>query len=393
MHRADSPPARANAARAVANRESQGNRATRRRAAKATSATGPRRFVPLPAELRIRIYQLVFSPTITIVFRRKLPEPIQRYNSAKHWRCAAEPQSGPTSQVRYCDELPISKHIRATRRASQGHPVSLSGILFANQQIHTEAIAVLYEECNFFFERFRTARTFLRTMNKLNLESIRTLTFQLMTQVQGRAAKAKEAKEKADLGFANMCQQFVAALPKLKTLRLAVQLMEQPNHIVPDLADQGRSTFSVQQYEARFWLQAIKVFGEMEELSDVRIQFKTMSDSDLQAWFVFSSYISEVLPSTMGDAQYERVVVLFLRWHKSLHKSMGEVVRCLILGRPKEEAGKDHLVKLEQYRAYCYDPLGRVAETLESREYKELVLKYDKKTEGKKGDADMVEER
>ena len=100
-----------------------------------TPPPGPSCFLKLRPELRIKIYKLVFSPILTVVFRKKLHEQNQRWHLEKHWRYSTEPQeTADRLQVRYCDEeLPISERTLAHRQLQEGHPSSLSGILFANK--------------------------------------------------------------------------------------------------------------------------------------------------------------------------------------------------------------------------------------------------------------------
>ncbi|KAK4898808.1 hypothetical protein LTR27_003539 [Elasticomyces elasticus] len=358
---------------------------------KYTPPPGPSRFLALPAELRIRIYELVLSPSVTVVFRRKLNHGphINRYNGRRrpiHWRCVTEPRNTPTRQVRFCDELPLSQATRdmsAKRNPARRHPFSLTSILFTNKQIHREATAVLYENCTFFFEPFRLARTFLRNAGQANLENIRNVTLEHIAQMVGRGPNAQGIKRKAEQGFVNMCRHIVDVLPNLKKLDVRIELHERWDNIVPEFSEQASVTYSKQDYEARFWMRAISMFAELNNLVDVSIHFQLMSDDDMECWFIGSPYIMEILPWSLGDPEHDRIQERWMTWHKTLYRSMGEVMGRIILREPEEEVWNDHLAKISQYRAFCYSPLRREVETTEEEAYKAYVAEWDKKVEDK----------
>ncbi|KAK6423400.1 hypothetical protein LTR81_004053 [Elasticomyces elasticus] len=359
--------------------------ATRKKSSKPLVPAGPNRFITLPAELRIKIYELILFPSaLTVVFRRKLNDKNGRKGNSSQWRFASEPQPSAVSRVRYCEDLPMSRYTREGRALPKGHPFTLSAMLFVNKQIYKEATAVLYEQCNFFFDRFEVARSFLRIVSKPNLDTIRSLTIQHVTQNSGRSAKAIEGKNGADLGFLRMCRQFVADLPSVRKLRVAVEVMEHPSHIVPDFSDQGSSTFTVEQYKDRKWLQTLEVFKGMKDLIDVNIEFKMMPDEDMECWFMCDRDVQDILGYAPGGPERDRIMALWLGWFKSLHRSMGEVVRRIVLRQSETDAWKDHVVNLEEYRAFCMDPLEPVAQTLASDEYQKYKLLWDTENAKKK---------
>ncbi|KAK5707181.1 hypothetical protein LTR17_020923 [Elasticomyces elasticus] len=378
------PPPRGHVSRATrCQPHPEGSRATRRAAAKSAS-NQPSRFLALPAELRVKIYSLLFF-NLTTILRRKLPIQNQRRNGGIHWRYANEPQ-GPSKQVRYCNALPMSGYTQETRKLPRGHKFSLTGILFVNKQIHIEAAAVLYEESTFFFERFEIARSFLRTVGKINLEAIRSLTFQHETQfastatdlIDKRDADSLDKKARADKSFSNMCRQFVAALPNLRSLRLTVELVTLPDEIVPEFRDRGSETFSIERYEGRSWFQAIRHFSELKELQNVIIKFKIPNDKEMR------ENLADEINGDHGDPHFQRLFTVWLRYQKSLHHSLGLVVGRLIMGQVKDEAWKSHLQKLAEYRAFCFNPLEPVAKTMEGREYKAFLAECDSKAKREK---------
>ncbi|KAK5689909.1 hypothetical protein LTR97_012669 [Elasticomyces elasticus] len=349
-------------------------------AVKFTPPPGQSRFLALPAELRIRIYELVLSPSVTVVFRRKLNRGphINRYNGSRrpiHWRCATEPRDTPTRQVRFCHPgHECETQFRQT-------PPVLAHILFTNKQIHREATAVLYENCTFFFEPFRLARTFLRNAGQANLENIRNVTLKHIAQMLGRGPNAQVIKKKAEQGLVNMCRHVVDALPNLKKLIVRIELHERWDNIVPEFSEQASVTYSKQDYEARFWMRAISMFAELKSLVDVSIHFQLMSDDDMECWFIGSPYIMEILPWSLGDPEHDRIQGRWMTWHRRLYHSMGEVMARIILGRPEDEIWNDHLAMISQYRAFCYSPLSREVETLEQEGYKAFVVNEDKRAE------------
>ncbi|KAK4898874.1 hypothetical protein LTR27_003605 [Elasticomyces elasticus] len=364
----------------------EGSRATRRAAARAAS-NEPSRFLALPAELRVKIYSLLFSD-LTTIFRRKLPVQNQRRNGEIHWRYATEPQ-GRSTEVRYCNDLPISNHTREIRKLLRDHKFSLTGILFVNKQIHREATAVLYEKSTFFFERFELARSFLRTVGSINLEAIRSITFQHETHfastatdlIDKRDADSLDKKARADKSFANMCRQFVTALPNLRTLRLTVELVTLPDEIVPEFRDRGSETFSVKQYEGRNWFQAIQQFAELKELQKVIVKFKLPNDKEMR------ENLADEINRDHGDPHLQRLFTVWLRYQKSLHFSLGLVVGRLVMGQVKDEAWTSHLQKLAEYSAFCFNPSESVAKTMEDREYKAFLVVCDSKAEKEKQEA------
>ncbi|KAK3646692.1 hypothetical protein LTR56_008456 [Elasticomyces elasticus] len=352
---------------------------------KYTPPPGPSRLLALPAELRIKIYELILSPSVTVVLRSKLNSRhrIKRHDGSSrpgHWRYATEPHTTKSTQVRFCDELPLSQASRdmsAKRNPAGRHPFSLTSILFTNKQIHGEAAAVLYKTSIFFFEPFRLARTFLRNAGQTNLESIRNVTLEHIAQMLGRGPNAQEIKRKAEQGFVNMCRHVVDALPNLKKLIVRIELHERRDTIVPDFSDQGCTTFGKQEYEARFWMRAISMFAELKQLSGVSVRFELGCDEDLELFFMSNPDIMEILPWFAGDPEHDRIQERWLRWHKKLYRSMGEVMEGIILRKPEEELWKDHLAKLN-----CYTTPE--AETVEGAAYKAFVVKRDKEAEDKR---------
>ncbi|KAK5721461.1 hypothetical protein LTR17_014581 [Elasticomyces elasticus] len=362
---------------------------------KFTPPPGPSRFLLLPAELRIRIYELVLSPSVTVVFRSKLNRRhrTKRHDGSSrpgHWRYATEPHNTKSTQVRFCNELPLSQASRdmsAKRNRHRSHPFSLIGILLTNKQIHGETAAVLYETSTFFFEPFRLARTFLRNAGQANLENIRNVTLEHIAQALGDRpfeARAQVLKRKAEQGFANMCRHVTDALPNLRKLEIRIKLQEMRDHIVPDFSDQAHTTFGKQDYEARFWFQAIKSFAELKQLTDVSVRFELDCDEDLELYFMGNPYIMEILPWFAGHPEHDRIQERWLRWHKKLYRSMGEVMERIILRKPEEEVWKDHLAKLNWYGAFCYSYTTPEAETVEGAAYRAFVVKRDKGAEEKR---------
>ncbi|KAK5719996.1 hypothetical protein LTR15_007269 [Elasticomyces elasticus] len=362
----------------------EGGRAARRAAARSAS-NGPSRFLALPAELRVKIYELIFSPALTVVFRRKLPVPNQRKKGGIHWRYATEPHRGPTSQVRYCNELPMSDRTREKRKLPQGHALTLVGILFVNKQIYEEATAVLYGETTFLFERFEIARTFLRTAGSMNLEAIQSLVLEHVTQTSNHTDKAAEKQLKAEKSFANMCRQFNENLPKLKNLRVAIELSG-PDQIVPRYANRGSKTFNITQYGERWWMQAIQSFSGSKQLQQVIVKFKMPSDFELRTTFIEQSEVWH------GDPAFPRMFSLWLRYQKSLHHSMGLVVEKLIMGQKDEEVWRTHMQRLGHYRAFCFNPAEGVAKTIEDKAYKAFVADWDARAEEDTEGADVQPE-
>ncbi|KAK3626223.1 hypothetical protein LTR22_023245 [Elasticomyces elasticus] len=279
----------------------------------------------------------------------------------------------------------MSDYTQETRKPPRRHRFSLSSILFVNKQIHREATAVLYEESTFFFERFEIARSFLRTVGSVNLEAIRSLTFQHETQfastatdlIDKRDADSLDKKARADKSFVNMCRQFITALPNLRTLRLAVELVTLPDEIVPEFRDRGSETFSIEQYKGR----TIQQFAESKELREVIVEFKLPNDKEMRENF------ADEINRDHGDPHFQRLFMVWLRYQKSLHFSLGLVVGRLIMGQVKDEAWQSHLQKLAEYRAFCFNPLEPVAKTMEGREYKTFLAECDSKAGKEKQEA------
>jgi hypothetical protein len=133
----------------------------------AVQTEAPKTFSDLPLELRDKIYELCFvldGKTSLVVFARPGSRPSDHGGPSN-------PEM--TTQV-------ASKHLLLypTMQESTTSPnwkKSLTGILYANRQISSEAMPHLYQSCFFFFEDLALSKKFLDVAEPKNLEKVQEL--------------------------------------------------------------------------------------------------------------------------------------------------------------------------------------------------------------------------
>ncbi|KAK4541591.1 hypothetical protein LTR36_007888 [Oleoguttula mirabilis] len=336
--------------------------------------TGKRcRFFELPAELRKQIYELVFTPPTTIVFRNQEANAERRDNRKGMPRKTKQPMKPDIT----------SPTIRCGRELSRGNEcervntkwcTSVSGIILASRRTYHEAIPILYEQTIFHFGVFKLARSFLKVISKLNCDSVRQLQLYHRTWSHGSTADARLAKEKADAGFRRLCGQFATALPNVISLEVAVKIYEHPDRIVPTYSDPV-DAITVKLSTELSWVQALKAFATLSKLTHVTVELLDMPDDALECWFGCDSSYREVTPYSHRDPICRR----WIDFRHSLYRSLGEAVRRLIMGFEGDAVWEEHMAGLEKYRAFCWDQLAPTAKTIADPRYAAFVAKYVRK--------------
>lgn len=332
------------------------HRASNRTVARSTKGKKCR-FFELPAELRSQIYELVFTPDTLI----ELARPRQNHNVKDQAVCAVRRKEGEAPRAAVRCERPMG-HYTSIKGLSTKWRMSLSGIIIANKQAYREAVPMLYERSTFYFEPFGLAESFFKTVKAENLESIQRMHFYHVTHGHGSSLEAKRNKEKADLGLVRRCKDFATSLPNVQCLELTFRLTELPNEIVPDFTNPGHRPSSVQMQQ-RGWIRAMREFAAMEKLKTVQVHLVQADTHDLQHCFMASMATAEAIQfnPALGTSRMRQKEVVSQRWvnyYRVLHESMSELARRMILGFPDAVVWEEHVRKLKEYQAFCWDPLS-----------------------------------
>jgi hypothetical protein len=190
------------------------------------SYSQPKTFLSLPRELRDRIYELAFccKPSLVVFAGRSRPSD---YKGPK------DPETTVQVASRYSVLYPGSfatfgGHINAstttttaTTHTGVNWSKSLTGILYANKAISSEAAPHLYKSCTFFFEDLDLSKKFLETVSLANLESIRNIFVYYSDELEAvytqdgiTADNTAPMRQKFHL----LCEQIVKTMPKVKEL-------------------------------------------------------------------------------------------------------------------------------------------------------------------------------
>lgn len=199
----------------------------------ATSQTGqmaseiqPKTFLSLPRELRDRIYELALccKPSLVVFAGRSRPS---EYEGPKDPETTAKVASQysvlyPGSFATFGGHTDASTTTTtATRHTGINWSKSLTGILYANKVISSEAAPHLYKSCTFFFEDLDLSKKFLDSVSPANLESVRNIFVYypdepevVYTQDGTTVDNTAPMRQK----FLLLCEQMVKTMPKVKEL-------------------------------------------------------------------------------------------------------------------------------------------------------------------------------
>lgn len=100
---------------------------------------------------------------------------------------------------------------------------SLTGILYVNKQISSEAASSLLRSCDFFFEDLDLSQKFLGSVQPTNLESIRKISIHYPDELEiVHTLYHTVADNRAPMRqqFYSLCEQIVKMMPKVKELTL-----------------------------------------------------------------------------------------------------------------------------------------------------------------------------
>lgn len=320
-----------------------------------TSGRGCSRFFLLPAELRNRIYEYAFLPGTTIVLRKDEPTDKKRARTA--WSMKVNPTTTHEAPVLRCGrELGFTKRFAGINTKWE---TSLSGILLVNKQAYQEVVPYLYEQSVFAFSTFKLARAFLATI-KSNRKSIRKLQLNHCTFAYGSSMDAKLAKDRADRSFIRLCQEIVASLPNLSSLEVTIKVLEHPDMIVPAFDEPGE-VITARRTSRTSYVQACRAFCALQHLQELKIELLDSPKEDLSAWFFCSDYssVAQYDPALGSrERQQEQVCQKWMNYRISLYESAAEAMVRVIKGSSETAAWRDHMEKLEEYRAFCYNQLA-----------------------------------
>lgn len=207
----------------------------------------PKTFTDLPRELRDRIYSLCFSfsdKTPLVVLARPGSRP-QDHEGPQNPDMTAQMASKhlclyPASYATFGD-CKVTDPLDATLTRSTVDDSasdlywekSLTGILYANKQISSEAAPYLYQSHTFFFEDLALSKKFLENVGQKNLENVHKISIyypEELELVESPTEAIKEPNELAanSLAFSkvismkwelkHLCVQIAKSMPRIKEL-------------------------------------------------------------------------------------------------------------------------------------------------------------------------------
>jgi hypothetical protein len=184
----------------------------------AVPTEAPKTFSDLPLELRDKIYELCFvldGKTSLVVFARPGSRPSDHGGPSN-------PEM--TTQVVSKNLLlyPTMQETEDQSTTSPNWKKSLTGILYANRQISSEAMPHLYQSCSFFFEDLALSKKFLDVAEPKNLEKVQKLAVYYPEELEiihtPMGVTDNSAGERAKFG--GLCKQIATSMPKIKNLTI-----------------------------------------------------------------------------------------------------------------------------------------------------------------------------
>jgi hypothetical protein len=184
----------------------------------AVQKEAPKTFPDLPLELRDKIYEMCFvlsgKPPL-VVFARSGSRPSDHGGP-----------SNPETTTQVASEhlllYPTMQESVDQSSTSTNWEKSLTGILYANRQISSEAMPHLYQPCSFFFEDLALSKKFLDTAETKNLEKVLNIALYYPEELEiihtPIGVTDNSAAERAKFG--SLCKQIVTSMPKVKDLTI-----------------------------------------------------------------------------------------------------------------------------------------------------------------------------
>ena len=179
-------------------------------------------------------------------------------------------------------------------------------------------------------------------------------------QSHGSSLRAHKEKKRADNAFRNLGLQIVECLPNLRSLHVMLDPSDPPESLVPNFRDTTKM-FGIRRLDDMSWLQPVKVLTWFKKLDNVAFELKGLSRTTPGTFFLQSVYESGVPAHWMTLAtqpdQLMAVTRHWVSWYESLHRSLNEALRRIILVQDQDQAWQDHLKVLEKYQRWRFDPM------------------------------------
>ena len=200
-----------------------------------TSQTQPKTFMRIPKELRDQIYELSIGckPHLVVLAGKPRPSDCEGPSNPEMTAEVASkyniiyPASFATfgghtvSYTVYSQDADVSSTATAQVHTGINWSRSLTGLLYANKQIGSEAAPHLYKSCTFLFEDLDLSKKFLELVRPANLESIRNIFVHYPDELE--TIYASDGTVVDDIvsmrqKFHLLCEKIVKAMPKVKVL-------------------------------------------------------------------------------------------------------------------------------------------------------------------------------
>ena len=314
--------------------------------------TGKGRLFALPPELRNRIYEYIFTPG-TVIGLRKSRESLKCVDTIE------KPNPQYDTSV-YCGRQ-MGKYTRYDG-SQTNWARSVSGLIHANKQAYRECVKLLYKNSVFMFEPIYIGQSFLRTVERSNLESIRLISIVHEFHGHGNLQEAALQKQRADASFAKFCRQVARCIPNIITLYLNLKLKGELETIVPDFST-PQVTYSAQHLESISWIQPLKAFTSLKSLNSASVVYPTPSPESLESLFDRSNNAA-ALPNhaTLHPLQIQLVAKSWALWCTWLYHSLATAIEDMLLG--KADFWDEHLKVLHGYQKWRFDPFTPVEKYL-----------------------------
>ncbi|EMC91417.1 hypothetical protein BAUCODRAFT_127319 [Baudoinia panamericana UAMH 10762] len=337
------------------------------------------RLLELPAELRNRIYEHIFSPPFIVLFRRRsLNKRLSKQQEGKvlpanvnHFEAKLEPLSSAAAPVIRFEQLMHARkdYNGANTRLLAEKNYPFAGIVLSNKQISQESLPYMYGREIFSFSSFKLARSFMQHIGSMNQLSVRRIQLRHSTMHRGQSIDSKRSVERCEHSFKSLCCELVNSFPNCEDIDIAVKDSNSPNSIVP-LYDEPEEVITLKAIRSLKWFSALAPFARLKQLKTVSVSVHDMTISELNRWFFGAK--REVIQYDPAlkiscERQQELCCDQWVTYRAKLYRSLGDTIARLIMG--DKEPWKAHAELLEEYRAFCFTSLESPAKTLADAAY------------------------
>ena len=195
-----------------------------------TKSSGVFPFQKLPAELRIKVYNLVFEKRILEILPRTKGSGLASWDGRRRKaRPSVHKQRSPLTRGQASKPGPTDK--RAAKWSNTAAVPGLAALLLTCKQIYQETVHLLYGQVTFVFKSQTVLQRFVSTLSPLCLASIRSLKLQHHTYGEPYLNENLVWKEKYDSKWAALLQEAAPRMTGLRNLEIKLSICDWPTEL------------------------------------------------------------------------------------------------------------------------------------------------------------------